>query len=779
MPIAGLTEDKRREVEESTLREMETLAVRIRQLVAAQPPHDLIGYIYGQRLLGAMHEQEQKTEGQEGNSAVFSEMINETQFVLEYVHAVFASTTERGDEIFDEAACAEIFHCATNLKNKAVIYAMMTSAGTNDGVFGPATAEVEFHAKSTWVLLRGNRYQVLEGEFYKFVLTPHDDALRRTYGIGASEIATGFQDMANATREGQANAIEEADKQMKAAHSFAQAQVGSFDDSIKRWAKENPDAQKTAALAFDDMLRGGICNVSRHTKLPDILFEDLSYSRGDETDFFAEGAYCGTPFRTLPARKKPLIKLGKNYYAVDPCFTRDSGYRALLFNLLQRMPDYKKEFEARQKAMSEAAFFQILAPQLKGAKVNNEIWYKDPNTGQWVENDTLIRIDDVLLLIEAKAGATATIASPALDFARHVQAVKDLILKAYSQCKRFFEYLNSANEVPIFERKNGKYVECDRIRLADYRLLLPVGLTVESLSPFSTMCKELPDVTPILGKHSFLSISIDELFVLKRCLPTMGVLAHYLEVRQAVAGMKGVLLFDEFDHLGAYIKQNRFDQTLEEHRAKDRPNKIVWDGMSAIVDRHFGEEDWEKRPVPSQVFPKEVAELLAALDRTRAPGWLASESTIRSYGEEGRNDLAGMLESCRMTLDDHPGRYFQFVGNPSLFIWLQRSGVLLNEKTCMAKASAAALAAKAADMVAILAFADVKQGYISAYRFVVEVPVTRTLENTNIFEDADRMLARQIPVVQRVQEVAPARPPGRNQPCWCGSSRKFKKCHGR
>ena len=41
-------------------------------------------------------------------------------------------------------------------------------------------------------------------------------------------------------------------------------------------------------------------------------------------------------------------------------------------------------------------------------------------------------------------------------------------------------YLNSADEVPIFERRLGKYVECDRVRLANYRLVLPIGLTIES-----------------------------------------------------------------------------------------------------------------------------------------------------------------------------------------------------------------------------------------------------------------------------------------------------------
>lgn len=27
------------------------------------------------------------------------------------------------------------------------------------------------------------------------------------------------------------------------------------------------------------------------------------------------------------------------------------------------------------------------------------------------------------------------------------------------------------------------------------------------------------------------------------------------------------------------------------------------------------------------------------------------------------------------------------------------------------------------------------------------------------------------------KETRPAVPPGRNEPCWCGSGKKYKKCH--
>ncbi len=109
-----------------------------------------------------------------------------------------------------------------------------------------------------------------------------------------------------------------------------------FEEAIAAWAAGHPERHRAATLGMDDMLRGGICNVSRHTQLPPALLADLAYERGEDTEFFAEGPYCGTPFRTLPARKKPLIKIDNDYYGVDTCLTRDASYRALLWNLLRR-----------------------------------------------------------------------------------------------------------------------------------------------------------------------------------------------------------------------------------------------------------------------------------------------------------------------------------------------------------------------------------------------------------------------------------------------------------
>jgi len=156
---------------------------------------------------------------------------------------------------------------------------------------------------------------------------------------------------------------------------------------------------------------------------------------------------------------------------------------------------------------------------IEGAQTFESVFYRDPESGDWAETDLLILIGDVLLVIEAKAGAMP-MQSPATNFASHERVIRNLIVDAYRQCKRFLEYLASAGEVALYRLVDGAYLEVGRTRRDQFRLILPIGLTVEAFTPFSAMAKELPEVQPILGKHPFISMSVDDLFVLQRFLPT-------------------------------------------------------------------------------------------------------------------------------------------------------------------------------------------------------------------------------------------------------------------
>jgi uncharacterized protein YecA (UPF0149 family) len=119
-------------------------------------------------------------------------------------------------------------------------------------------------------------------------------------------------------------------------------------------------------------------------------------------------------------------------------------------------------------------------------------------------------------------------------------------------------------------------------------------------------------------------------------------------------------------------------------------------------------------------------------------------------------------------------------GEEALFIWLQSPEKPVDLAAARDKAAAAMLATRATRMIAIAVVASPSNGYLNAQWIEVAVPKERTAENAHIYEDAERMRIRvtRIEASEDKKSVAPPRL-GRNEPCWCGSGIKFKKCHGR
>jgi uncharacterized protein YchJ len=66
--------------------------------------------------------------------------------------------------------------------------------------------------------------------------------------------------------------------------------------------------------------------------------------------------------------------------------------------------------------------------------------------------------------------------------------------------------------------------------------------------------------------------------------------------------------------------------------------------------------------------------------------------------------------------------------------------------------------------------------YSQATYTAVAIPTAQTQQNAHIYEDAEKMRNpnRMIALTQQ-----PKRKLGRNEPCWCGSRNKYKRCHGR
>jgi hypothetical protein len=666
---AASDRDQKIKAADELRQEMEGLALRARDLILAQPPIGFLGFVLSQFHLSMLREGAHKAEK---NSNHHKKILKKNQLVLEYMHAVWSCHASLPEETraVDEEKASETMEVFAELEIKTVLYCMASAAARIDGGSNGHSADTEFHAKTSWSLIRGHRYQVLEQEFFRFALEPHSDALKTAYGADHHEIAAGIQRIADAFRAGFSRAAEGLNAAFERATEIATASGEPLETVLTRLQTEEPEYVEEIGHQIQDLLLGGVCNLSRHSGLPAALLDDLSYAPGENTQFFAAGEFAGTPMRALPARSKPGIKLGGYVYATDGQFVRDSAYRAIQWGLWKRLP-YRDEWISRQGRRVEEAYPHIFSHQLRGARSFESVYHKDAITGEWVECDLLLLVDDVLLVIEGKAGVMP-MQSPGTNFASHERTINELVGKAYKQCARFIEYLASAPEVPLFSLHNGSHVEIARIRRDSFRLILPIGLTIEAFTPFSAMAKELPGIVPILGAHPFISMSVDDLFVLNRFLPTTGQLVHYLSVRQQVAGLPKAMLFDEIDHLGSYISRNRFDIDLREHL--DEADWVAWDAFSDIVDHYFEGEHWAERPVPAQSLPAGLTRLLDALDRHRPAGWLRIDALLRDYDQTGRENVAAYLEELEPTLREHPRRRFLIANDSPFEVWLCRAG---------------------------------------------------------------------------------------------------------
>ena len=637
-----------------------------------------------------------ESDEQGGSYRPNKHMIDEMQFMLEFVHAAWSCSGKLADERdkLNEGEMAEAFDTLTELRSTTMLYCMMKSRGMAAEAPDSGRGSLAFQAMAAWVNLRGRRYQVLEEEFLKFMLRPHDEILWKCYGIGADEIASEVQAIADTSRTGLSRASEKIELGMKAAEPFGGPEGLSADMLTQ------------VRDAMDDLLNGGICNLLRHTNMSEPLLRDLSYVPGENTEFLGEGEFRGTPLRTLPALVKPGIKLGDDYYIADGQFVRDVAYRCIQRGVRSRDPDYREEWRRRQQRAVEDAFVRVFASQLKGAAIYRSVNYREPNSGNWTETDLLVVMEDVLVVVEAKAGVMA-MTSPATDFARHMDSVDRLIVKAYGQCERFLKYMASADSVPIYELRDGERVKITELALSAFRKVLPIGLTVESLSPLSTCLNNLAEISPLLGRHGFMSMSVDDLLVLRRFLPTAGELFHYLEVRQQAGTVPNTTVLDETEYLGAYISRNRFDTDLREQR--EEAPFVLWNSYSDVVDRYFRGENAGKGRVPRQDYPAELKSILNMLDRKRPKGWLKMDATIRNLGTDERGNLSKGIAGLKKTLGRYDHRRMLIFDGIPFQVWVCASGRPPHEGEVRRQAEVACLIAAAPRTCVLSVYYDRKR----------------------------------------------------------------------
>ena len=271
--------------------------------------------------------------------------------------------------------------------------------------------------------VRGQRYQIFELDYYRGLLSAHNDVFQKLFCISANEIIEGIRKLQYALTQGRIDPLNELKKMCESLEDLDE------NDAIRIIEEQREKGQELISKSLGIELND-VCSITGWNKE---FVEALSYGLGDCSGFFNDSDYSGWPIVDLPVQKRPFIKIDGNYYCFDYYSFSDNFYRAIQKAVSSRDSGYN--WSKVQQYASETMAADVFQKLLPGCIVyKNNLYPRSNSLKQLCENDLIVQYYDVLIIVEIKAGSFV-FTSPLLDFDQHIKSYKNLIENPENQCQ--------------------------------------------------------------------------------------------------------------------------------------------------------------------------------------------------------------------------------------------------------------------------------------------------------------------------------------------------------
>ena len=282
-----------------------------------------------------------------------------------------------------------------------------------------------------------------------------------------------------------------------------------------------------------------------------------------------------------------------------------------------------------------------------------------------------------------------------------------------------------------------------------------------------------------VGEDPLWSLSIDDLRVYADIFVNPLVFLHFLEQRGKAFRSKLVALDDELDHIGLYLKHNDYVEQAEELQFQHSANKIHWHGFRKKIDQYYRrniEEEDDIEP-PVQQMPPELRDILEVLAEGEKSGRCRVASYLLDLNSESRIHLAKYIRTAQKR--QHKVRVQPIsIGDTrtriTCFCW--QEGVIKRDEEFACRHTRAAMIPAADEERLLLEISFAATGAIRDVRFQWFRLDEMDEEQRAVAEQEGKLLMERR-VSQRRGNLG--QKIGRNEPCPCGSGRKYKRCHGR
>jgi len=297
-------------------------------------------------------------------------------------------------------------------------------------------------------------------------------------------------------------------------------------------------------------------DLQKVTNLPKELLHELSWKPGEETSFLAPGEFAGWPLRLCPIKIRPFLCVDDRYYCFDLINLMDDLYRIIERLIIRLKPSYRDKWNRRQKAISESLPFKFFDRLLPNNKTYRSVHYEcitNSSGKKECETDGIIIYDDHLIVVEIKAGVF-TSQPPTTSFFDYIKSIKHLIEKPATQAKRFIDHLQSSYQVSIYDSNTKELVV---LKKEQFRHITACVVTLDNLTHLAAQANKLGAMNIKIDEPAW-CMSIDDLRVYADIFDSPVIFTHFLEERKRATKSTALSIVSELDHLGLYLNHNRY-----------------------------------------------------------------------------------------------------------------------------------------------------------------------------------------------------------------------------
>lgn len=607
--------------------------------------------------------------------------------------------------------------------------------------------------------VRGKRYQIFQNEYLESLLSVHEEVFVSLFGINASSVIEGLKKLEYALSQAKFDAFNQFYDQFDA---FQQSET-----DLDEWASVHRDSAQEAINKMFGYKLHDVCDI---TGWPVAFASEMAYEINEDKTFFSRDEYSGWPIIDLPIQKRPFIKICGTVFCFDYYSIMDNIYRVIQKCVTRNRADYN--WKDSQQLASEQMVVRIFDQILPNCSAyTNNFYPTKASLKQMAENDLLVLYRDVLLIVEVKAGSF--VYTPAItDFEAHIKSYKSLIEDPNQQCQRTIDYLNSATKSPIYDKDKNLKATIDMSSISDVFML---SITIDNINEFAARAEKLGFLKT--NKNN-ICLSIDDLMVYRSYFDSPLVFLHFLKQRKNATNEGRIALNDELDHLGMYIKHNRYPLYVKNFPPDSKTNFF---GYREELDHYFCElyHPSLHPSKPVRQLPPLIFQILQYLENQCIQNTIDAASYLLDFSTEAKTQfetgICKIIERQKQTKKQctiHTAgrgdslRYTCFVNIPDL------TTVSYQEKFEYALAS---LIKNSEEERVLLDLTFDEHDVLIDFSF-------RRINSTDCPPDQyDQILLLGEEIanarIERYTLLGPGKI-GRNDKCPCGSGKKYKYCCG-